>query len=168
MWLDIPWFRKLLKLMIISNEKFKVEFFDQPEYVTNQPDQIKNILIQFIDFFDILKLDLEISFCSESQIREVNKKFRGKDSVTNVLSFPDKELKILSKQCVGELLICQNILDKESLDQEKRTFDHFIHLVIHSMLHIVGYGHENENDAILMESKEVEFLSKIGVTNPYK
>ena len=154
--------------MIISSENCKVEFFDQPEYVTNQSDQINNILIQFIDFFDILKLDLEISFCSESQIREVNKKFRGKDSVTNVLSFPDKELKILSKQCVGELLICQNILDKESLDQEKRTFDHFIHLVIHSMLHIVGYGHENENDAILMESKEVEFLSKIGVTNPYK
>ena len=41
-------------------------------------------------------------------------------------------------------------------------------LLIHSMLHIVGYGHENENDAILMETKEVEFLSKIGVKDPYK
>ena len=63
MWLDIPWFKKLLKLMIISNEKFKVEFFDQPEYVANQSDQIKNILNKFLDFFDIMKLDLEISFC---------------------------------------------------------------------------------------------------------
>ena len=79
-----------------------------------------------------------------------------------------EELKILSKQCIGELLICQNILEREALDQKKRTFDHFTHLLIHSMLHIVGYGHENENDAILMETKEVEFLSKIGVKDPYK
>ena len=154
--------------MIISSEKYKVEFFDQPEYVAIQSDQIKNILNKFLDFFDIMKLDLEISFCSEDQIRELNKKFRGKDSATNVLSFPDQELKILSKQCIGELLICQNILEREALEQEKRTFDHFIHLIIHSMLHIVGYGHENENDAILMETKEVEFLSKIGVKDPYK
>ena len=65
--------------MIISSENCKVEFFDQPEYVTNQSDKIKHILNLFLDFFDILKLDLEISFCSESQIRELNKKFRGKD-----------------------------------------------------------------------------------------
>ena len=65
--------------MIISSEKYKVEFFDQPEYVANQSDQIKNILNKFLDFFDIMKLDLEISFCSEDQIRELNKKFRGKD-----------------------------------------------------------------------------------------
>ena len=83
--------------MIISSEKYKVEFFDQPEYVANQSDQIKNILNQFLNFFDIMKLDLEISFCSEDQIRELNKKFRGKDSATNVLSFPDQELKMLSK-----------------------------------------------------------------------
>ena len=154
--------------MIILSENCKVEFFDQPEYVTNQSDQIKNILNLFLDFFDILKLDLEISFCSESKIRELNKKFRGKDAITNVLSFPDQELKILSKQCIGELLICQNILEREAADQKKRTFDHFTHLLIHSMLHIVGYGHENENDAILMETKEVEFLSKIGIKDPYK
>ena len=154
--------------MIISSEKYKVEFFDQPEYVANQSDQIKNILNKFLDFFDFMKLDLEISFCSEDQIRELNKKFRGKDSATNVLSFPDQELKIMSKKCIGELLICQKILEREALEQEKRTFDHFIHLIIHSMLHYVGYGHENENDAILMETKEVEFLSKIGVKDPYK
>jgi len=154
--------------MIILSEKYKVEFFDQPKYVVDHTDQIKKTLNQFIEFFDILKLDLEVSFCRENQIRALNKKFRGKDSATNVLSFPDVEQKILSNQCIGELLICQNILEKEALDQEKTTFDHFIHLMIHSMLHIVGYGHEDVNDAILMETKEVEFLSKIGIKDPYK
>ena len=57
---------------------------------------------------------------------------------------------------------------KEAFDQEKKIFDHFIHLVIHSMLHILGYTHEDKNDAILMESKEIEFLPKIGVKDPYK
>ena len=154
--------------MIISSEKYKVEFFGQPKFVENHADQIKKTLNQFIEFFDILKLDLEVSFCKENQIRALNKKFRGKDTPTNVLSFPDEEQKLLSNQCIGELLICQSILEKEALDQEKITFDHFIHLMIHSMLHIVGYGHENENDAILMETKEIEFLSKIGVKDPYK
>ena len=56
----------------------------------------------------------------------------------------------------------------EVFEQEKKIFDHFIHLVIHSMLHILGYAHEDKNDAILMESKEIEFLSKIGVKDPYK
>ena len=65
-------------------------------------------------------------------------------------------------------MICQKVLEKEAFDQEKKIFDHFIHLVIHSLLHILGYTHENKNDAILMESKEIEFLSKIGVKDPYK
>ena len=95
--------------MIILSEKYKVEFFDQPKYVVDHTDQIKKTLNQFIEFFDILKLDLEVSFCRENQIRALNKKFRGKDYATNVLSFPDVEQKILSNQCIGELLICQNI-----------------------------------------------------------
>ena len=154
--------------MIISSKDYKIQFFEEPEYVNKHSEKIENVINMFLAFFSVSKLEVDISFCSESQIRELNKKFRGKDAITNVLSFPDQELKILSKQCIGELLICQNILEREALDQKKRTFDHFIHLLIHSMLHIVGYGHENENDAILMERKEVEFLSKIGVKDPYK
>ena len=154
--------------MIISNKKYKVQFFDEPEYVTEYSDQIKKILNQFLIFFEVLKIDLDISFCTETEIKELNKKFRGKDSSTNVLSFPDKEQKNISNTCIGELMVCQKVIEIEASDQEKIIFDHFIHLLIHSMLHILGYAHENENDAILMESKEVEFLSKIGVKDPYK
>ena len=154
--------------MIISNKCYKVEFFEEPEYVTNHSEQIENILNKFIAFFDVSRLEVDVSFCTENEIKKLNKEFRGKDSSTNVLSFPDEEQKNISNKCIGELVVCQKLLEKEALEQQKRIFDHFIHLVIHSMLHILGYTHQDKNDAILMESKEVEFLSNIGVKDPYK
>ena len=105
---------------------------------------------------------------SDEEIQKINKQFRHKDKTTNVLSFPDKDLTKISNTCIGEILICNDVLEKESKEQNKNVFDHFVHLTIHSMLHIVGYGHEAPNDAILMENKEVKFLSQIGISDPYK
>jgi len=154
--------------MIISSKDYKIQFFEEPEYVTKHSEKIENVIDKFLPFFFVSKLEVDISFCTENEITKLNKKFRGKNNPTNVLSFPDKEQKNISNECIGELMICQKVLDKEAFDQEKKIFDHFIHLVIHSLLHILGYTHENKNDAILMESKEIEFLSKIGVKDPYK
>ena len=154
--------------MIISSKDYKIQFFEEPEYVTKHSEKIENVIDKFLPFFFVSKLEVDISFCTENEITKLNKEFRGKNNSTNVLSFPDKEQKNISNECIGELMICQKVLEKEAFDQEKKIFDHFIHLVIHSLLHILGYTHENKNDAILMESKEVEFLSKIGVKDPYK
>ena len=154
--------------MIISSKDYKIQFFEEPEYVTKHSEKIENVIDKFLPFFFVSKLEVDISFCTENEITKLNKKFRGKNNPTNVLSFPDKEQKNISTECIGELMICQKVLEKEAFDQEKKIFDHFIHLVIHSLLHILGYTHENKNDAILMESKEIEFLSKIGVKDPYK
>ena len=154
--------------MIISSKDYKIQFFEEPEYVIKHSEKIENVIDKFLPFFFVSKLEVDISFCTENEITKLNKKFRGKNNPTNVLSFPDKEQKNISNECIGELMICQKVLEKEAFDQEKKIFDHFIHLVIHSLLHILGYTHENKNDAILMESKEIEFLSKIGVKDPYK
>ena len=154
--------------MIISSKDYKIQFFEEPEYVIKHSEKIKNVINKFLAFFSVSKLEVDISFCTENEITKLNKEFRGKNNSTNVLSFPDKEQKNISNECIGELMICQKVLETEAFDQEKKIFDHFIHLVIHSMLHILGYAHEDKNDAILMESKEIEFLSKIGVKDPYK
>ena len=154
--------------MIISNKKLKVEFFKEPEYVKERRTELENILQEFTSFFSLEKVNIEASFCTSKEIQKINKQFRGKDKATNVLSFPDKELTKFSNTCIGEILICNDILEKESKEQNKNMFDHFVHLTIHSMLHMVGYGHDEANDAILMENKEVKFLSKIGISDPYK
>ena len=154
--------------MIISNKKLKVEFFKEPEYVKERRTELENILQEFISFFSLEKVNIEASFCTSKEIQKINKQFRGKDKATNVLSFPDKELTKVSNTCIGEILICNDVLEKESKEQNKNMFDHFVHLTVHSMLHMVGYGHDVTNNAILMENKEVKFLSKIGISDPYK
>ena len=136
------------------------------KFLTVLPSQ--DNLKEFKSFFALEEVDIEASFCAPEEIQKINKQFRHKNKTTNVLSFPDKDLTKISNSCIGEILICNDVLEKESIEQNKNVFDHFVHLIIHSMLHMVGYGHEAPNDAILMENKEVKFLSQIGISDPYK
>jgi probable rRNA maturation factor len=154
--------------MIISNKKLKIEFFEEPNYVNERSKELENIFQEFADFFSLDEVNIELSFCKSEEMQKINKQFRQKDKTTNVLSFPDKDLTKISNTCIGEILVCNDVLEKESAEQNKNVFDHFVHLVIHSMLHMVGYGHDEANDAILMENKEVKFLSQIGISDPYK
>lgn len=154
--------------MIISNKKLKIEFFEEPNYVNERSKELENIFQEFAGFFSLDEVNIEVSFCKSEEMQKINKQFREKDKTTNVLSFPDKDLTKISNTCIGEILVCNDVLEKESAEQNKNVFDHFVHLVIHSMLHMVGYGHDEANDAILMENKEVKFLSQIGISDPYK
>jgi probable rRNA maturation factor len=154
--------------MIISNKKLKIEFFEEPNYVNERSKELENIFQEFAVFFSLDEVNIEVSFCKSEEMQKINKQFRQKDKTTNVLSFPDKDLTKISNTCIGEILVCNDVLEKESAEQNKNVFDHFVHLVIHSMLHMVGYGHDEANDAILMENKEVKFLSQIGISDPYK
>ena len=69
---------------------------------------------------------------------------------------------------IGEIIISMDVVKEEAKKSKKKEIEHLIHLLIHSMLHLLGYKHDKENDAILMETKEIKFLSKIGISNPYK
>ena len=154
--------------MIISSKKLKIEFFEEPNYVNERNTELKKIFKEFISFFSLDEVNIEVSFCKSEEMQRINKQFRHKDKTTNVLSFPDKDLTKISNTCIGEILVCNDVLEKEAVEQNKNVFDHFVHLIIHSMLHMVGYGHDEVNDAILMENKEVKFLSQIGISDPYK
>ena len=154
--------------MIITNEKLNIKIYNPPDFVKTFEKNLEKIIHQFQIEFDVKKIDVEISFIDEKDIEKINKKFRGKESATNVLSFPDEENNEISNICVGEMLICEKILLQEAQESGKKPINHFLHLLIHSFLHIMGFGHDIENDAILMERKEIEFLSKIGISDPYK
>jgi probable rRNA maturation factor len=152
--------------MIISTNSGKVVFYNPPnnQILLN----ISNDIDEFIAYFSVEKIDVEVSFCTAEEIKDLNYKFRKKDSETNVLSFPAESSIGIQNACCGEVIICYEVLNNEAKESSKNITNHFKHLLIHSLLHLLGYEHDKENDAILMESEEIKFLSKIGISDPYK
>ena len=152
--------------MIISTNSGKVVFFNSPnnQILLN----ISNDIDEFIAYFSVEKINVEVSFCTAEQIKDLNYRFRKKDSETNVLSFPAESSIGIQSACCGEVIICYEVLNNEAKESSKNITNHFKHLLIHSLLHLLGYEHDKENDAILMESEEIKFLSKIGISDPYK
>tara|TARA_B100000131_G_scaffold193310_1_gene185809 strand:+ start:2772 stop:3236 length:465 start_codon:yes stop_codon:yes gene_type:complete len=154
--------------MIISNKNISIKFFNCSKIVNDSKKQIQSSINEFVKEHKINKTNIDISFCTKKQIRALNKKFRNNDQPTNVLSFPDVEFHNVRTDCIGEIIISMDVVKEEAQRNKKKEIEHLIHLIIHSMLHLLGYKHDSENDAILMESKEIKFLSKIGISNPYK
>ena len=114
----------------------------------------------------ILNRSVNIKFVSKSEIKELNSKFLNKDKPTNVLSFPSEGLD-LDNQLLGDIAICPEIIRSEASTQEKENQNHLSHIILHSLLHLAGYDHEDGHSAIKMESLEVKVLRKIGIANPY-
>lgn len=125
------------------------------------------------------ELELSVLLMCDSQIKKINSEFRGKNKATNVLSFPslDENLvreiglkKLLGSTkylFLGDVLISYETIKKESLAQKKNFKDHLTHLVLHSILHLIGFDHEDEKMAEEMEALEVKILKKLQIKNPY-
>jgi probable rRNA maturation factor len=113
-------------------------------------------------------LEQTIRIVDEAESRLLNREYRGRDKPTNVLSFP-AELPpgLLDYQCLGDLVICAPVVEREALEQGKRAQAHWAHLVVHGMLHLQGMDHQTETEAAEMEALEIEILHTLGHTNPY-
>ena len=140
-----------------------------------QNDDGISSLPQEVDFQRWIAAALQHSFASieqtirvvgEAESRALNLQYRGKDSATNVLSFPS-DAEYLDYECLGDLVICAPVVADEAKAQGKSGQAHWAHLVIHGMLHLQGFDHGNDVDAAQMEALEIKILSTLGYTNPY-
>jgi len=119
-----------------------------------------------------------VEFCvkltSDSEIQRLNRIYRGKDKPTNVLSFPThvnlKEFitTIQEPLLLGDIVLAFETLQIEAQEQSKNFNDHLAHLVVHGVLHLLGYDHESEADASKMELLEAEILRFFNIKDPYK
>jgi probable rRNA maturation factor len=91
----------------------------------------------------------------------LNRKFRGKNRATNVLSFP-------YGQGRGDIVLCHPVVVREARAQGKSTAAHYAHLVVHGALHLRGYDHANARDAARMEAAEIRLLRRLGYADPYR
>lgn len=111
--------------------------------------------------------ELSVLLTDDGEQRALNRDYRGKDAPTNVLSFPQLPPFSPLGGLLGDIVLARETLEREAAELEKPFADHFTHLVVHGFLHIVGYDHETEDDALEMEGLETQILSGLGVPDPY-
>jgi probable rRNA maturation factor len=135
---------------------------------------LKKVIETTLRFIDINQdCEIGIACVDNAQSHELNLEYRQKDKPTNVLSFtsdiPEEVLPLLEAWPMGDLVICIPVVLQEAIDQDKTPIAHFTHLLVHGVLHLMGYDHEtSEADAEEMEALEIEILAKLGFDNPYK
>lgn len=117
---------------------------------------------------DACDMELSIVLTSDSDIRSLNRQYRGKDKPTNVLSFPAWEPDLPGPALLGDIILAFETIAQESRDQGKEIADHYTHLIVHGFLHLLGYDHETEGEAEIMEGLEIKILETLGIENPYK
>ena len=111
--------------------------------------------------------DLTIRIVDLAESQDLNRRYRGKDKPTNVLSFPyDGDM--LDVPILGDLVICAPVVAQEAVEQGKDARAHWAHMVVHGCLHLLGYDHETESEADAMEQLEREILGKLGFPDPYQ
>ena len=107
---------------------------------------------------------LTLRIVDKDEMLNLNREYRGKAKPTNVLAFPfshdDNEI-------MGDIIVCASVVAEEALAQHKVLEEHWAHLVIHGALHLAGFDHIKEEEALVMEGLEVEILAKLGIHNPY-
>jgi len=116
--------------------------------------------------------EIVVRIVDEPESAQLNEYYRHKQGPTNILSFPfempegldvpDMELNLL-----GDLVICAPVVEREALEQHKMPEHHWAHMIVHGVLHLLGYDHNGDEEAELMESKEIAILKKLKINNPY-
>ena len=110
---------------------------------------------------------VNIVLFDESGARALNHQYRGKNYATNVLSWPYEPAPREKTGLLGDLVICPAVVAREAAEQGKPLRDHYAHLTVHGVLHLVGYDHETPREADRMERLERRILAELGVPDPY-
>ena len=112
---------------------------------------------------------LTVRVVGASEGRLLNRRWRGKDKTTNVLSFPAGDLPQAPDEALplGDIVICAPVIRREALEQVKSVTAHWAHMVIHGTLHLLGHDHEDARDAAVMEQKERQLMAGLGFADPY-
>lgn len=119
--------------------------------------------------FDKIDSELSLVFTDDADIREINEKWRHISEPTNVLSFPALALAPGQQPgpILGDIVIARETVQREAEEAHKNFDDHLSHLIVHGLLHLTGYDHQNDDEAEQMEELERKILNSLGISDPY-
>jgi len=126
----------------------------------------------------IAEKEMTVRIVNNTEIQQLNQQYRGKDQATNVLSFPfempelslpvDVQIDGSLSKFLGDIVICAQVVNLESEQQNKILNHHWAHMIIHGTLHLLGYDHIEEQEAQEMEGIEIAILQKLAIDDPYQ
>jgi probable rRNA maturation factor len=111
---------------------------------------------------------LGVILTDDAEQRRLNRDFRAKDTPTNVLAFPLGDAVPGGVVMLGDVVLAFETVAREAEEQDKPLADHLRHLVVHGLLHLLGFDHETDAEAEVMEAREREILAGLGVPDPYR
>ena len=110
---------------------------------------------------------MTIRLVDSEESHQLNLEYRGKDKPTNVLSFPFEAPPSVELDLLGDLVICKQVVESESNQQDKPLVAHWAHMVVHGSLHLLGYDHIEDDEAEEMEALESQIMQQLGFDDPY-
>ncbi|WP_349431629.1 rRNA maturation RNase YbeY [Methylomarinum sp. Ch1-1] len=111
--------------------------------------------------------EIVIRIVDAAESAELNEQYRHKQGPTNILSFPFEAPPGIEMPLLGDLLVCAPVVAEEARQQQKKPYDHWAHIVVHGVLHLLGYDHIEETQAERMEALEIKILQHLNIQNPY-
>ena len=135
----------------------------------------EDLLNKFTEAFKLISKEedldndasINIKIIKDEEMLNLNNHFRNKETSTNVLSFTNEDISKSITGNLGDIAINYDYILEESNEQNKTFDDHMIHMLIHGIYHILGFEHDNDKVANVMEKKEVTLLNKLNISNPY-
>jgi probable rRNA maturation factor len=120
-------------------------------------------------------VEISVRLSGDEEVRALNAEWRGKDKPTNVLSFPMLEADDLRHANVagpelllGDIILARGVCEAEAAEKGLSVEKHATHLIVHGILHLLGYDHNDDGEAADMEAREVRALQRLGIANPYE
>ncbi|HLH48744.1 MAG TPA: rRNA maturation RNase YbeY [Roseiarcus sp.] len=113
--------------------------------------------------------EVSVQLVDDERIRALNARWRGLDKPTNVLSFPAAPAgRLAASPLLGDIVVAYETTSREAEDERISLGDHFVHLVVHGFLHLVGFDHQDDEEADVMEALETRVLKGLAIADPYR
>lgn len=135
------------------------------DFIPSQADFERWVSAALKDFS--LSGEITIRIVDQLESAYLNETYRKKSGATNILSFPFENDEELATPLFGDLVVCAEIVAQQAQEQARPIIDHWAHLIVHGVLHLLGYDHIQEQEAIVMETFEVKILHELGYEDPY-
>ena len=146
--------------------------FKSSKFIKLSKSEILDVVIEVlktVEYKFTKNHQLNLSFVSSEEMKLLNKTYRNKDKPTNVLSFelPENFPVGDEKTLIGEIALCEEIIYEESKKYKKIFENRLKHMIIHGLLHLIGYDHQDEEETSKMERLEKEIMNKLSAGDPY-